>query len=124
VAYQYSKKNVAPAESESGKSWFDVPVIPRVHRAVLAAVSQPDALSMKTWHSCDTKHCRAGWVVTLAGERGRKLETASSTLFAAMQILKASSAIRVSPVRFFETDEVAMADIKRCAAEEEAQEKN
>jgi len=35
-----------------------------------------------------------------------------------MQIYKASSPIRVSPVRFFETNELAMADIKRCAEEE------
>jgi hypothetical protein len=35
-----------------------------------------------------------------------------------MQICKASSPIRVSPVRFFETDAVAMADIERCAKEE------
>jgi len=37
-----------------------------------------------------------------------------------MQIYKASSPIRVSPVRFFESNEVAMADIQRCAAEEAA----
>jgi hypothetical protein len=37
-----------------------------------------------------------------------------------MQIYKASSDIRVSPVRFYETNEVAMADIKRCAEEEAA----
>jgi hypothetical protein len=58
--------------------------------------------------------------VTLAGEKGKKLEQSSSTLFAAMQICKASSPIRVSPVRFFETKEVAMADIERCAKEEAA----
>ena len=37
-----------------------------------------------------------------------------------MQIYKASSEIPVSPVLFFETDEVALADIKRCAEEESA----
>ncbi len=73
---------------------------------------------MSDWHTCEMTHCRGGWVVTLAGEKGKKLEGASSTLFAAMQIYKASSSIRVSPVRFFESDEVAMADILRCAEEE------
>jgi hypothetical protein len=51
----------------------------------------------------------------LAGDRGKALEAASSTLFAAMQIYKVSSSIKVSPVRFFETYAVAMDDIKRCA---------
>ena len=64
---------------------------------------------------CGTTHCRAGWVVTLAGAEGRALELATSTEFAAKQIYKASSQIRVSPVRFYESNEVAMKDIERCA---------
>ena len=63
-------------------------------------------------------HCRGGWIVTLAGEKGKALEDMTTTEFAAMQIYKASSPIRVSPVQFYETNEVAMADIKRCAEEE------
>ncbi len=74
---------------------------------------------MATWHTCDTTHCRAGWVVHLAGDAGKKLEQHTSTQFAAMAIYKASSPIRVSPPRFFETNEVAMADMERCAKEEE-----
>ena len=76
---------------------------------------------MGSWHAhgfCGTTHCRAGWVTHLAGEAGRKLEEATSTEFAAMQIYAASSPIPVSPVRFYEADDVAMADIKRCADEE------
>jgi hypothetical protein len=76
---------------------------------------------MDNWHTCDTTHCRGGWVVTLAGEAGKKLEKATTTEFAAMQIYKASSPIRVSPVRFYEKDDVAMADIVRCAREEAVQ---
>jgi len=78
---------------------------------------------MGDWHTCDTTHCRAGWVVFLAGDAGKKLEAHTSTQFAAMQIYKESSAIRVSPPRFFETNEVAMADMKRCAEEEAKQTK-
>jgi hypothetical protein len=102
------------------KSWFDVPVIENIHQTVLKAVESPGALDMGTWHTCDTTHCRAGWVVHLAGERGRALEAASNTLFAAMHIYKESSPIKVSPVRFFENNEVAMADMRRCAQEEMA----
>jgi hypothetical protein len=36
-----------------------------------------------------------------------------------MQIYKASSPIRVSPPRFYETNEIALADIERCAKEEQ-----
>ena len=73
---------------------------------------------MQNWHTCNTTHCRAGWVVHLAGASGKALEKKTSTLFAAMQIYKASSPIGVSPTRFFESNEQAMADMERCAAEE------
>jgi len=71
-----------------------IPVIKDIHQKIFEAVSQPAALDMSTWHTCDTTHCRAGWVVTLAGEEGRVLERHTSTQFAAMQIYKASSPIR------------------------------
>jgi hypothetical protein len=52
----------------------------------------------------------------LAGEEGKALEKLTSTLFAAMQIYKKSSPeIRVYPPRFFESNQIALADIKRCA---------
>ncbi len=72
---------------------------------------------MGDWHTCDTTHCRAGWVTHLAGEAGKKLEAfhGGSTLMAAMRIYHASSPHHVSPVRFFESNEVAMADMKRMA---------
>jgi len=74
---------------------------------------------MGDWHTCDTTHCRGGWVVFLAGKEGAEFEKhTGDTLFSAMMIYHKSSTIRVSPVRFFETNEVAMADMKRCAEEE------
>ena len=72
---------------------------------------------MGDWHTCETTHCRAGWAVHLAGERGKALEKASSTLFAAMQIYKASSPIKVTPVKFLGSNDAALADMKRCAKE-------
>jgi hypothetical protein len=54
-------------------------------------------------------------VEVLAGPEGKALAAKTTTLFAAMQIYKASSDIRVSPVRFFESDKEAMQDMKRCA---------
>ena len=100
-----------------------MPTIANIHQKVLEAVSQPDALRMDTWHTCGTAHCRAGWVVHLAGEEGYALERFFDTPLAAMKIMDASSAAplpKVSPVRFYETNEQALADIKRMAELEAA----
>ena len=95
---------------------FIVPVIADIHRAVFEAASQPNALNMDAWHTCNTTHCRAGWVVTLAGEEGKMLETETSTLFAALQIYKASDPENpVPPTRFFDSNDAAMADMARLA---------
>jgi lysine/ornithine N-monooxygenase len=94
-----------------------IPVIKNIHQTLYKAVSQPDALNMATWHSCETTHCRAGWVVTLAGKEGKELEKKTTTLFAAMQIYKASG-YEISPVRFYDDNKKAMEDMKRLAEEE------
>lgn len=73
---------------------------------------------MREWHSCETTHCRAGWVVTLAGEAGKALEDFHDTPLAASLIYAASSPLKVSMPRFYETNEVALADMKRLAEEE------
>lgn len=99
----------------------NVPVIENIHQAVFEAASGPKALDMGNWHTCDTTHCRAGWVEFLAGPEGKALADRTSTLFAAMQIYKKSSpAIRVYPPRFFEDNATALADMKKCAEEEAA----
>lgn len=101
----------------------NIPVIKNIHQKILEAVSNEGALAMGDWHTCDTTHCRGGWATFLAGEDGKALEKETSVLFAAMQIYKASSPIRVSPVRFFDSNEKAMEDIKRCAELEKNQAK-
>ncbi len=109
-----------------------IPVIENIHQKILEAITAEGCqLRMDTWHAseelddkggyCGTTHCRAGWVVALAGADGRALELHTSTEFAAMQILhKSCQQVPVSPVRFYESDEIAMADIKRCAELEKA----
>lgn len=96
----------------------NIPVVENIHQKILAAVSGDGDLEMRSWHSCDTMHCLGGWAVFLAGAEGRKLEKKTSTLFAAMQILKASSPIRVHPPCFFENNEDAMKGIIQRAEEE------
>jgi len=98
-----------------------VPTIESIHTRVLEAVSKPDALDMGMWHTCNTTHCRAGWVVHLAGEAGYALERFHNTALAAQLIYKASNpAMPVSPTRFYETNEVALADMRRMADLESA----
>ena len=92
-----------------------MPILKNIHDLVFKATIEEGALEMNDWHTCDTMHCRGGWVTFLAGEKGKELEDKTSTLFAAMQIYKKSSSIKVSPVRFFESDKIALNDIKRCA---------
>lgn len=80
------------------------------------AVSQPNALDMAAWHTCETTHCRAGWVVHLAGEPGYELERKTSAAFAAQQIYKASG-YRINPNRFYDDNEAALEDMRKLAEE-------
>ena len=76
---------------------------------------------MSEWHTCNTTHCRAGWVVHLAGEAGYALERFHNTALAAQLIYKVSApSLAVSPPRFYETNEVALADMQRMAELEKA----
>jgi hypothetical protein len=70
---------------------------------------------MEAWHTCDTTHCRAGWVVTLAGDEGLELERKTSTSFAALAIYNKSSVIKVSLDKFYQEHDEAMDDMRRCA---------
>ena len=109
--------NARPVEGSPADA-ITIPVIPNIHQAVLAAVENPDALDMSTWHTCETTHCRAGWVVHLAGEAGKRLEAFhhDNTEIAAMLIYRESSPnLRVAPHQFYANDVDAMADIRRMA---------
>lgn len=102
----------------------EIPVIENIHQKILAAINDNgNQLNMSDWHTCNTTHCRGGWVNFLAGEAGKRLEEKTSTSFAAMHIYYKSSPIKVSPTEFYKSDEVAMADIVRCAEEEAKLEK-
>ena len=98
----------------AGKPLPAIPAIENIHQKVYEACSQEDALDMGDWHTCETTHCRAGWVVHLAGEAGYALERATSPGFAAMQIYKASG-YRINPRRFYDSAEDALADMKHLA---------
>lgn len=94
-----------------------VPIVPDLHRRVAEAVGRVgDALDMAYWHTCDTIHCRAGWVIHLAGDEGAALESQFGPVLAAMKIYDASCpGYKINPARFYEDDEAAMNDIRKCA---------
>ena len=91
-----------------------IPVIENIHQRVFDAVNNPGALNMNEWHTCNTTHCRAGWVVHLAGEAGYALERFHNTALAA-QLIYRESGHPINPGRFYDTNEDAMADMKRLA---------
>ncbi len=104
--------------TDEKNNWHEnIPTIDNIHSIVLdAATKNDESLDMSNWHICETTHCRAGWVVSLSGEAGRKLEKLTDTCFAAMQIYKKSSPdIKVSPNKFFLGNDESIADMKRCA---------
>lgn len=72
------------------------------------------SLEMATWHTCETTHCRAGWIVTLAGPEGKALEGRFNTELAALMIYRESGS-PINPCRFYDSNKKAMADIKRRA---------
>ena len=102
----WSHKNIEP---------LPVPSVTDLDRRVYEAASQPGALEMDNWHSCEQTHCRAGWIVSLAGEQGRALEKRFNTELAAMLIYHKSTGRKISPVRFYDSNEDALADMRRCA---------
>jgi hypothetical protein len=93
----------------------DVPVIDKLDAKILAAVTKGGGqLNMGSWHSCETMHCRAGWAIHLAGKDGYALEQRYGSHHAGRMLYIAATG-RVP--HFFAPNDVALEDIRRCAAE-------
>ena len=100
-----------------GADLSGAPIIASIHAKVYAAASQPGALDMGAWH-CGTSHCRAGWVVMLAGPEGLDLEAKIGTPAAATAIYMASDPERWATERlpnFYCDNATALADMARMA---------
>ena len=91
-----------------------VPRIKNIHQSVFDAASKPGALNMSGWH-CGTAHCRAGWVVTLAGEAGAAMEFCMGTPAAAAMIYLASDPELANIPDFYADNATALADMERLA---------
>lgn len=91
------------------------PVIANIDREVYAAASRAGALNMTVWHSCETTHCRAGWVVKLAGCDGKALEDQVGTPIAAYLIYR-KSGHPIDLNRFYDDDKNALDDMRERAS--------
>ena len=67
---------------------------------------------MSDWHTCSTTHCRAGWVVHLAGDAGYALERFHNTALAA-QLIYRESGYKINPCRFYDQNEDSLEDIRK-----------
>jgi hypothetical protein len=106
-----------------------VPVVENLDSKMLAAIEAKEiVLNMLDWHGqtaefalkepCGTTHCRAGSAIHLAGAAGYALEAQYDSQTAGRMIYRASTGR--SP-NFFASDERALEDIRRCAAEDAAE---
>jgi hypothetical protein len=66
---------------------------------VLGRIAEGCSVNMREWHTCETTHCLAGWIVTVHPE-GRLLEHVTSTHLAAHLILHAAG---IESPNFFDT---------------------
>ena len=98
-----------------GANLSDCPIkIKDIHKTIYKAASKDGALDMATWH-CGTSHCRAGWVVELAGDGGKALEWAMGTSTAAALIYMASDPKLEKVPDFYASNEDTLEDIKSLA---------
>jgi hypothetical protein len=95
----------------------EVPVVENLDAKILEAVTTGGGhLDMSTWHVCETTHCRGGWTVHLAGKAGYELEAKLGGTESAARVIYRASTGRVP--HFYATNEHALEDIRRCAAED------
>ena len=102
----------------------DIPIIPNIDAAILAEIEKGGKLDMGSWHGpqdhwCGTTHCRAGWAVHIAGEKGKALQDRVGPQLAGTLIYQASRPGKPAPWFFMSTED-AIADIRACAAEQQA----
>ncbi len=112
-----NSKDRSARAKEYRKRYPEVPVIEKLDKKILEVVeSGKGKLDMGAWHSnsCKTTHCRAGWAITLAGEKGASLEAKVGPQHAGRLIYLCSTG---RAPHFFATNERAMEDIRECAKE-------
>lgn len=115
------KRAVTPADFAERAAKYrashpEIPVVEKLDLQILGLIDTgAGQLEMRTWHTCETPHCRAGWAIQLAGEAGKALEQQYGPERAGALIYRASTG-RVP--HFFGTNEQALRDIRRRAEEQ------
>ncbi len=99
--------------SEKEEKPLKIPTIDKIHQKVLKSASKEGGLKMDSWHTCNTTHCRAGWAIHLAGEKGYELEKRLGTPLAALKIYRENSDLEVHMPDFYKTNKETMEDMKR-----------
>ena len=94
-----------------------IPKIKNIHSKVYRAAARKNALDMGLWHACETTHCRAGWVIHLAGKAGYDLERFCGPHYAALLIYR-ESGYEIDTETFYYKKDFALEDMKRLAATE------
>ncbi len=73
------------------------------------------ALDNCKYNTCGTAHCRAGWVIALAGEAGAAMEYCLGTPAAAALIYMKSDPTLKKVPNFYTGNEAALEDMKQLA---------
>jgi hypothetical protein len=100
---------------------IEVPIVPNLHQKVYRAAKKKGALEMADWHWCETTHCRAGWVVHLAGQQGYDLERRVTASLAAQMIYEASTGKPVHENAFYVGNSEALRSMRNAAETERKQ---
>jgi hypothetical protein len=96
----------------------EIPTIENIHSKVFESASNPGGLNMSSWHTCETTHCRAGWVVTLAGKKGKKLEQKVGVSLAATLIYFKSDPTLNKVPNFYSPNASSLEDMRLMAEKE------
>lgn len=108
--------NLVGADLRDAKLPHDIPVIHDIHKKIYASISaNGNSLDMRSWHTCETTHCRAGWAIHLAGKDGYELEKKYDASVAGALIYQASDPNLERIPDWYASNEDAMADIKKMA---------
>ena len=100
----------------TGAVGVTAPIIPNIDDTILSAIESPNhSLEMRSWHTCETTHCRAGWAIHLAGEAGKMLEERIGSAAAGALIYHASAGYVPN---FYAGNADALEDIRTHAAQQ------
>ena len=93
--------------------------IPNLFTKIKGAIDSGGELDMRDWHTCETTHCIAGWVTTIAGDAGKAAENLIRTAPAAALIINESCPYLDGEVpNFYEDNETGMEFINSCVEKE------